>query len=410
METIYNKYYKDIESSYYRTVMPVSDLNFNSPNNYTTFKLDFGDMFYNGRIMYHIMGKYTKKDGTDYPAMSTINLVDNFPAFLFTRVELRKHNTLIDVVEHPGITSTMKGLVTYKGSQKPNLHICGFESKFQGGGRFEAYGALSHLGLGFLDNLHHPMYKGGFEITFTRAGDNDALYHWKLDTATATEPEDGKVVIEEFKLLVPLVDYKATSRIQLINDLKSLSDNGKLVYNYLQWQCIDKKGIFGSNFSFDITGAYRNVYNPKFVIIGLQTNRSNAQNKNTSLFDHCNIKNASVRINGERYPHELLNLDIANNKSRMLYDMYQNVRRAVFGDDEVYLDAGNFIGNYPLIVLNTSLHPSNIDRSKSEIIIDLDFANPVAAPTGTTGTTAYVVVVSEAHFTYDITRNIITSF
>ena len=233
METIYNKYYKDINSSYYRTVMPVSDLNFNSPNNYTTFKLDFGDMFYNGRIMYHITGKYTKRDGTNYAANSTINLVDNFPAFLFTRVELRKHNTLIDIVEHPGITSTVKGLVTYKGSQKPNLQNCGFESKFQGGGRFEAYGALSHLGLGFLDNLHHSMYKGGFEITFTRAGDNDALYHWKLNTPTATEPEDGKVVIEEFKLLVPLVDYKATSRIHLINELKSLSDNGKLVYNYL---------------------------------------------------------------------------------------------------------------------------------------------------------------------------------
>lgn len=70
--------------------MPVSDLNVNSPNNYTTFKLDFGDMFYNGRIMYHITGKCTKKGGADYAAGSIIKLVDNFPAFLFTRAELTK--------------------------------------------------------------------------------------------------------------------------------------------------------------------------------------------------------------------------------------------------------------------------------------------------------------------------------
>lgn len=95
-------------------VMPVSDLSFNFPNNYTPFKLDFLDIFYNARDMYHIMGKYTQKDSTEYAAGSTRKLVDNFAAFLFTRVKLRKHNTLIDVVENPAITITVKGLVTCK--------------------------------------------------------------------------------------------------------------------------------------------------------------------------------------------------------------------------------------------------------------------------------------------------------
>lgn len=146
------------------------------------------------------------------------------------------------------------------------------------------------------------------------------------------------------------------------------------------------------------------------MIVELHTNRSNDQNKDPSLFDHCNIKNAVVRINGERYPQELLNLYITNTKFRVLYDMYQNTRRVIFGDDEVCLDVGNFIDNYPLIVLDTSLHPTNIDRSKSDIVIDLDFTNAAASPSGNTRTTAYMVVVSEEHFTYDITRNIIISF
>lgn len=143
------------------------------------------------------------------------------------------------------------------------------------------------------------------------------------------------------------------------------------------------------------------------MIVVLQMNTSNDQKEEPSLFDHCNIKNAVVRINGERYHQELVKLDITNVKSQVLYDMYQNLRRVIFGDDEVYLDFASFINNYPLIVLNMSLHPTNIDRLKSDIIIDLDFTSAVASPSGNTGTTAYMVVVSVAYFTYDITRNII---
>lgn len=83
------------------------------------------------------------------------------------------------------------------------------------------------------------------------------------------------------------------------------------------------------------------------MIIGLQTNRSRI---NTSLFNHCNIKNAFVRINGELSPQELLNLDISNNESEVLYDVYQNMRRVISGD-ECYLGTGNFFGVCPLIVL-----------------------------------------------------------
>ena len=70
--------------------MPVIDLNFNSPKNYTTFKVGLWRYVLQrkyrtcGSKFFHITGKYTKKYGTDYAAGSTIKLVDNFPAFLFT--------------------------------------------------------------------------------------------------------------------------------------------------------------------------------------------------------------------------------------------------------------------------------------------------------------------------------------
>lgn len=409
MEIVYNKFSDGVTRSEYRSVMPVSDLNFNTPNSYTLFKLDYGDTFYNSRIMYHIRGEVVKKsDGSAYPSSSTIKLVDNFVPFLFSRIELRKHNTTIECVEQPGITSTVKSLLTYGNSMKNTLSNNGFSSTFESGGRFEALGTLGHLGFGFFDHLRYPMYKGGFEITFTRAVDDDALYHWKGAASGATEPEDGKIVIKSFVLRVPLVEYTATSKIQLIDGLKHLSDKNQLVYNYYQWQCIDKKGVFGSSFSFDITNAFRNVYSPKFVMICLQTSRSNNQKKDPSRFDSCNIKSVAVKINGERYPHESQSLEITSGNWRLLYDQYLRFRLVRFGDSDVLLTPKEFIDKYPVMIMDTHLHPVNIDRSRSDVQIELEFTNAIASPQANEGTTAYVIVVSEAQFVYDITRNTIT--
>lgn len=406
MNKLYNEFNSAIIRDEYRKVDPVSELNFNTPNNYIEFKLNEAESFYNARIQYHITGKLTKKDGTDYPANSTIKLVDNFASFLFSRIEVKKHNVQIDVVENPGITSTIKGLVKYSNNQRHTLSDSGFVSEFTGGGKFEALGTLGHLGLGFFDHLKHPMFRGGFEIRFSRAGDNDAIYLWKGTGAGATEPDEGKITIESFTLRVPIVEYDPTQKISLLSKLKSLSDSGKLIYDYLQWQCIEKKGIT-SPFKFDITNLFRNVYDPNFIIIGLQNNRLNSQKRDPSKFDSENIQNVSVKTNNHTiYPYENQNLDITNSKYRILYDMYQSFRRSTFRDENVYLSSKDFIKDYPLIVVDVSLHPTIMDHTKTDIEVRLDFTNNISA-TSAKDITAYIIVVSATYFTYDITSPMI---
>jgi hypothetical protein len=409
MEALYERFSTGVVKSEYRAVMPISELNFNTPNNYTIFKLDHGDTFYDSAIQYHICGEVVKKsNGKAYDATATIALIDNFIPYLFTRIELKKHNTTIDVVDHPGITSTVKSILNYPQSMKPALQNCGFASRYSlGGGKFEAIGTLAHLGLGFFDHMRYPMYKGGFEIVFTRAEDNDALYHWKGIGDTATDPEDGKVKITSFVLRVPIVEYTSTSKIQLIDGLTKLSEKDELIYNYYQWQCIDKKGVFGSTYTFDITNVYRNVYNPRFVIMCLQTNRTNDQKKNPAQFDSENIKNFAVKINGQRYPQELQNAAILEGRWRVIYEQFMRYRKVNFDDSSMIVDPSEFISHYPLCVVDTHLHPMNTDRSRSDIQIEFDFTNAIASPSADSGTTAYVIVVSENAFAYDISRNII---
>lgn len=160
---------------------------------------------------------------------------------------------MIEEIENCGQLSTIKGTISYSKNQEFSN---GFESTFKFG-KFEAVGNLSHFGLGFFENINFPIYKSGFYISFIRAEDDDAILKTKANNAT---PVDGKIKIEEFVIRVPMIEYKTTSKIQLVNDI-TMSKN--IMFNFLDWQCIEQKGVSGSSYSFDITNIYRNINNPK---------------------------------------------------------------------------------------------------------------------------------------------------
>ncbi|MCL2869147.1 MAG: hypothetical protein FWF27_06925, partial [Candidatus Bathyarchaeota archaeon] len=68
--------------------------------------------------------------------------------------------------------------------------------------QFEAVGNLGSLGLGYFNDITVPIYRGGFEIIFTRNNGDNVIYRWKVLKADGTEdastlPPEGKIVIKE---------------------------------------------------------------------------------------------------------------------------------------------------------------------------------------------------------------------
>lgn len=122
---IYSKYFNEIIRHEYKNYNPTSTLNFNSPNKKIDFNIDYGDSFSTSKYQYYITGEFTKKDGTAFPARSNVKLIDNFVPFLFSGIIAKKHNQVIDSIENPGITSTVKGIISYRQSVKTHLKIVG---------------------------------------------------------------------------------------------------------------------------------------------------------------------------------------------------------------------------------------------------------------------------------------------
>lgn len=391
-----------IERAEYKNFYPLSKLHLNDSNKKTEFNIDFGDGFCSSKFQFYISGKLTKTDGTDYADNANIKLVDNFVPFLFSNIEVKKHNKLVDEIEYPGQLSTIKGTMTYSKSDPINNS---FESSFKK--KFEAIGELSHFGLGFFENIMFPIYKGGFNINFVRSEDNDAIYRWKSKKADGTFddttlPDAGKITIEEFFIRVPIIEYKTTSKIQLINEI-TMKKNVQFHFNH--WQCIEQKNIVGKTNSFDITNIYRNINNPRFIIIAFQKGRWNDQFYDISKFDSMFVKNIRVKLNGHYYPDELLNLDINNDKFRIIYHMYQDYKKRYYNSNDMYYNPEEFLKHRPLYVIDVTKTPTNISRSKNDIIINMDFDYDITA---TSKTNCYVVVVSEKILEYNVIENNIT--
>ena len=57
---------------------------------------------------------------------------------------------------------------------------------------------------------------------------------------------------------------------------------------------------------------------PRWVLIGLQTDKSGSQVGNAALFDHCNFTNMQVLLNHSRYP----SVDMPTVSSRSSLQVY----------------------------------------------------------------------------------------
>jgi hypothetical protein len=146
---------------------------------------------------------------------------------------------------------------------------------------------------------------------------------------------EGSVEIKTFYLRVPIIEYNCEAKINLIGELYK----SNYIFHFKKLQCIRHTNVIGNTLNIDITSIYRNVYNPVWVFIAFQTNRSNNQLKDNGIFDHVNARNLWMEIGEKRYSEEFWDLDWDNNNYCLAYDAFQDFRRIFIKTDSTpYVD------------------------------------------------------------------------
>src|SRR5204862_2650840 len=130
------------------------------------------------------------------------------------------------------------------------------------------------------------------------------------------------------------------------------------------------------------------IEKPRFVIVGLQTNRKDQSGKNSSHFDLCSLNNIKLYLNGTYYPYDPL-----NGKKTLLYDYYSKFQSSYYSgsDDQPCLSKTDFIEKIPIFVCDCSKQSESVKSGSIDVRIEIETSDAIPA-----NTAAYCLIISEA--------------
>jgi len=267
-------------------------------------------------------------DGAVYADADIIMLTNNAMIHLFNNIKYQLSGQKIESLFHPGQATTMLGLLKFpdyfqKSTRLNQLwfkdtvataHLqnnTGFGVRKQyiiqkpdPNGTFSFRIPLKHI-FGFCDDYEKVVYGFKHQLTLVRKGDNDAIL--KTGTVAAgpnnkppaiAEPDDGKIVSTKLSWYMPHVLPNDQEKLALYKTVESKSS---LSVDYRMIQCDSISVSQTRNFTWRLS-VKSAPEKPCWIIVAFRTDKSGNQQRNPSIFDHCNLTNMFVMLNSRRHP------------------------------------------------------------------------------------------------------------
>lgn len=362
----------------------------------------------------YIEGQLKHKNGDRIPPNeSRITLVNNALMFLFKRVAYRMGNQEIEGCNNLGRATTMKGLVTYprnytEGSRfmwamdtmTDSTHPEQSERfKFLNNyiiqnstptGFFSATIPLSHI-LGFCENYDKVIYGVKHELILQRTHSNDAIQKLIATVDGVDTLKLGRLDLKTLRWRVPHVKLADEEKLKLYSVIEKKQS---ISINFLNRQCdstIIPEGVTSHSWRVSVTAG---VEKPRYIILGFQTNKDDKQISNPAQFDHCQLKNAYVQLNTERYPEMDLQLNFNKNLYTTAYTMLCDYYNEILNKEGCPMTVVEFRILFPLMVFDISRQSERLKNSITDITIKTEFSDDVPA-----NTKAFALILSDREIT-----------
>ena len=219
-------------------------------------------------------------------------------------------------------------------------------------------------------------------LQLIRKGDDDSLFR----TAAGGV---GKVVLSKLAWSVPIVQ---PNDVRNVNLYKSIASNNVIPVSFRMRQCETFTVPQASTvWRLCVSSAPEN---PRWVLIGLQTDKSGSQVRNAALFDYCNLTNMQVVLNHSRYPSVDMPTDFVKEKFASVYKSFYDFASRYYGIDNLLAGSAvnpiAFKSLYPIHVFNVSKQSERLTEGVVDLTVRMEFS--VAVPANTQ---AYALVISD---------------
>ncbi|XP_034934686.1 uncharacterized protein [Chelonus insularis] len=314
----------------------------------------------------HITGKFTKTNDT--AVASTTKLVNMALCYLFEEIRYELNGIEIDRNKNVGLTNNTGWIVND-------------EKLMDNKGYFDILLPLNML-LGFAEDYHRIIVNARHELVLTRSNtDLNAI----VQAAAST---DEKITLTKIEWMIPYITVSDPRKIQLLN---YIAKDPPITVSFRSWETYEYPLLPRTTKNVWMVKTSTQLEKPRYVILAFQTARKNDATKNSSQFDHCNLRNVKLFLNSQCYPYGNLNLDIAHNQYALLYDMYKNFQESYYGkDSEPLLTKEQFIGKAPLIVIDCSKQNESLKSGPVDVRIEFESTKPIPD-----NTSAYCLIIHD---------------
>ena len=392
----------------YVEYQPISGSQLNTSGQITITIENTDDFFYPRHSWLLVEGDLLKAaDEQPYGDVDLITLNNNAIMYLFTNLRYSLGGMEIESLNHPGFATTMLGYTKYSNdyTKGAGLMQCWYPDS----------GTTAALedNLGF--NVRHtyliksPNPKGSFsfaipmEHVFGFCEDYDKVMYGMRHTLTLVRSTDdtnaifkapgavnGKVKLSKIAWMMPRVLPNDEMKYKLY---KSIESKSTIDVAFRMRQCNVVEIPQATSMSWRL-GVRTAPEKPRYVIVGLQSDKSGSQDKNAALFDNCKVTNMSVVLNSTKYPPLDANANFDKYKFIQFYKYMTEFTRDYYGMDPLLGGTGINPSSYkdltPLFVFNVSKQSERLNHGVVDITVEMQFSENVPA-----NTRAFALVISD---------------
>ena len=141
----------------------------------------------------------------------------------------------------------------------------------------------------------------------------------------------GKVKLSKLAWSVPIVQPNDVRRVNLY---KSIASNNVIPVSFRMRQC-ETVTVPQATSTVWRVGVSSAPEKPRWVLVGLQANKSGNQENNAAPFDHCNLTNMQVWLNHSRYPSVDMATDFDKSQYAGVYKLFYDFASRYYGIDSL---------------------------------------------------------------------------
>lgn len=337
-----------------------------------------------------------------------INFVNNFVSFLFTDVRYELNGVEIDRLRNVGRSSLMKLLVASRTSHLNGYNaycktMCNTSPRNLPAPR--VYDTVIPLSIwfGFCDDYRKIILNCKHELILNRAANS---LNCVVGGGAAAASSRVSIALTKIQWKMPHITLSDNIKLKMLN---YLSKNRKIIIQHRSADLVEYPELPRTQNNMWAVKTVSNVNRPRYVVVGLQTNRNNSHVTDASRFDSCTVTELRLHMNSQIYPYNMNAVDIGGGLFSELYDMYARIHASYYNNTEaenLFRLSFTDFQTCPLFAFDTSRADESLIDSSVDIRVEIKSSANIAA-----NTAAYCLIIYDNEFSYSpfegiVVRNI----